>query len=70
VGLVIGIANFTWTIGDLTFTGIAIGAVATIVIYHVMTQIGTRTGAISQDAEGGSAPKPRTGADASAEAPA
>ncbi|HEY7175390.1 MAG TPA: solute carrier family 23 protein [Micromonosporaceae bacterium] len=77
VGLVIGIANFTWTIGDLTFTGIAIGAVATVVIYHVMTQIGTRTGAIGDDEAAtrtDAAPKPRAstdaGSDASAETPA
>ncbi|MHA7277022.1 uracil-xanthine permease family protein [Arthrobacter sp. HLT1-21] len=36
VALVVGIANFTWTIGDLTFEGIALGTAATLVIYHGM----------------------------------
>jgi len=46
IGLVIGIANMTWKIGSMTFTGIALGTVASVVCYHVMTEIGTRTGAI------------------------
>jgi xanthine/uracil permease len=46
VALVIGIADLTWKIGSLTFTGIAIGTVAAIVIYQVMVQIGKRTGTI------------------------
>ncbi|MHA7140083.1 MULTISPECIES: uracil-xanthine permease family protein [unclassified Arthrobacter] len=36
VALVVGIANFTWTIGELTFEGIALGTAATLAIYHVM----------------------------------
>ena len=37
--LIIGIADFTFTAGTLTFTGIALGTVAAIVIYHVMSGI-------------------------------
>jgi xanthine/uracil permease len=40
VPLVIGIADFTWTAGDLQFGGIALGTAAALVIYHVMGTIG------------------------------
>lgn len=36
IPLIIGIANFTWQAGPLTFTGIALGSVAALVIYHGM----------------------------------
>jgi uracil-xanthine permease len=36
IGIIIGAANLTWTHGDLSFNGIAIGAFATIIAYHVM----------------------------------
>ena len=32
--LVIGIADYTLTIGDVTFNGIALGTLAAIVVYH------------------------------------
>jgi uracil-xanthine permease len=38
--LIIGIADFTWTAGTLSFNGIALGTIAAIVIYHVMTWLG------------------------------
>ena len=44
VALIIGIANFEWAIGDLSFNGIALGSVAAIVVYHVMRVIGTWRG--------------------------
>lgn len=34
--LVVGVANFTFTAGALTFNGIALGTLAAIVIYHLM----------------------------------
>ncbi|MFW0796433.1 solute carrier family 23 protein [Gordonia sp. CPCC 205515] len=40
IPLVIGIANFTWVIGDLNFGGIALGAAAALIIYHSMRIIG------------------------------
>lgn len=40
VPLIIGIADFTWTAGDLQFGGIALGTAAALVIYHVMGAIG------------------------------
>ena len=36
VGLTIGAGNYTWTHGNVSFNGIAIGAFATIFIYHGM----------------------------------
>ncbi|ABY25204.1 uracil permease [Renibacterium salmoninarum ATCC 33209] len=36
VALIIGIANYTWNIGDLQFAGIALGTAAALVIYHGM----------------------------------
>ncbi|WP_338836669.1 uracil-xanthine permease family protein [Gordonia polyisoprenivorans] len=40
IALVVGIADFTWTIGDLSFGGIALGAIAAVVVYHAMRVIG------------------------------
>lgn len=39
VALVIGIADFSLAFGGMTFNGIALGTVAAIVIYHLMTAI-------------------------------
>ncbi|SDL13481.1 nucleobase:cation symporter-2, NCS2 family [Cryobacterium psychrotolerans] len=38
--LVIGIANYTFTVGAFSFNGIALGTIAAIVIYHLMSAIG------------------------------
>ncbi|TFC33666.1 solute carrier family 23 protein [Cryobacterium sp. TMT2-14] len=37
--LIIGIADYTFTAGSLSFNGIALGTVAAIVIYHLMTWV-------------------------------
>lgn len=36
IPLIIGIADFTWRVGDLTFTGISLGSVAALLVYHGM----------------------------------
>jgi xanthine/uracil permease len=36
IPLIIGIADFTWQLGGLTFTGIALGSIAALVVYHGM----------------------------------
>jgi uracil-xanthine permease len=36
VGLVIGAANYEWQLGSYSFAGIALSAVATITVYHVL----------------------------------
>ncbi|GAA2526886.1 uracil-xanthine permease family protein [Rarobacter incanus] len=40
VGLVVAIADLTWTVGSFSLGGIAMATIATIVIYHAMTAIG------------------------------
>ncbi|MCV7345126.1 nitrate reductase [Mycolicibacterium rhodesiae] len=40
IALIVGIADFTWKIGNLTFTGIALGSIAALVIYHGMRALG------------------------------
>ncbi|MCU1424678.1 MAG: nitrate reductase [Microbacteriaceae bacterium] len=40
VALIMGIADFTLNLGTLTFTGIVLGTVAAIVVYHLMSLIG------------------------------
>jgi uracil-xanthine permease len=43
IPLIIGIADFTWTpSANMTFTGIALGSVAALVIYHGMRLLGFR----------------------------
>jgi uracil-xanthine permease len=49
VALVIGIANFQWQVGELLFTGIAIGTVAAVAVYHMLRIIGSATGAVVED---------------------
>lgn len=51
VSLVIGIGNFTWAIGALTFEGIALGTAAALVIYHGMTLIARWRGTAGADEE-------------------
>ena len=48
VALIIGIADFTWTVGDLTFTGIALGSIAALVIYHGMKAIAKVRGTVAE----------------------
>ena len=49
IALVIGIADFSWVIGDLSFGGIALGAVAALLIYHVMRVVGGWRGTVTVD---------------------
>ncbi|MBG0739856.1 nitrate reductase [Paeniglutamicibacter antarcticus] len=39
VALVVGIADYTWSVGDLQFAGIALGTAAALVIYHGMSAL-------------------------------
>ncbi len=43
IPLIIGIADFTSQAGSLIFTGIALGSIAALVIYHGMRLLGLRT---------------------------
>lgn len=49
IPLVIGIADFSWAVGDLDFGGIALGALAALVIYHAMRLIGGWRGTVVPD---------------------
>ncbi len=44
VGLIMGIANFTFTIGAMTFGGVTVGTVTALVLYHLMKAIGKARG--------------------------
>ena len=44
VALVFGIANFTVVLGGATFSGIILGTVAALVVYHLMNSIGRLRG--------------------------
>jgi uracil-xanthine permease len=44
IALVFGIANFTVVLGGATFSGIVLGTVAAIVVYHLMSSIGRLRG--------------------------
>jgi uracil-xanthine permease len=52
IALIIGIADFTWSIGNLTFTGIALGSIAALIVYHGMRALGVLRGGRSQPASG------------------
>jgi xanthine/uracil permease len=43
IPLIIGIADFTWQPGSLIFTGISLGSIAALVVYHGMRLLGFRT---------------------------
>ncbi|MEV0355732.1 solute carrier family 23 protein [Nocardia sp. NPDC050697] len=51
IPLVLGIADFTWRIGDLNFGGIALGALAALAVYHVMRVLGGLRGTVVPDGQ-------------------
>jgi hypothetical protein len=48
VALIVGIADYTWTIGELKFTGIALGSAAALVIYHGMKAVAKARGTVAE----------------------
>ncbi len=48
VALIIGIADYTWILGELTFTGIALGSAAALIIYHGMKAIASGRGSVAE----------------------
>ncbi|MHB1063456.1 MAG: uracil-xanthine permease family protein [Georgenia sp.] len=56
IALIIGIANYTWVIGDVRLEGIALGSAAAIIVYHVMRQIARARGTVQEAASPASAP--------------
>ena len=56
VPLIIGIANFTWVVGDVTFEGIALGTASALVIYHLMRNVARWRGTSQEPASPASVP--------------
>ncbi len=56
IALVVGIANFTWIAGDVSFEGIALGTAAALLVYHVMRSIARVRGTSMEPASPASAP--------------
>ncbi len=46
VALIVGIADYTWQVGDLQFAGIALGTAAALVCFHLMRAVNHVTGAV------------------------
>ncbi len=44
VGLIMGIADFTFTLGTMTFGGVTVGTITALVLYHVMKVVGKARG--------------------------
>jgi len=51
IPLTIGIADFTWQPGSLIFTGISLGSIAALVVYHGMRLLGFRAARAGDDDE-------------------
>src|SRR5690606_33065911 len=49
IALIVGIANYTWSPGVMTFEGIALGTVAAIGVYHLMRVIARWRGTAGQE---------------------
>lgn len=64
IALVIGIANYTWIVGELRFEGIALGTAAALGVYHVMRGISKWRGtSVEEPVSPGSLPKDPTPSD-------
>ncbi|WP_024286561.1 uracil-xanthine permease family protein [Cellulomonas sp. KRMCY2] len=56
VALIVGIANYSWTAGDVRFEGIALGTAAAIGIYHLMRSIARWRGTTAEPVSPASVP--------------
>jgi uracil-xanthine permease len=63
VPLVVGIANFTWKVGNLEFTGIALGTGTALAVYHGMRAVERWRGTGQEPASPASVPAPGEGQD-------
>ena len=59
IPLIIGIADFTWRAGELIFTGIALGSIAALLVYHGMRALGFRRDRAARPGPGSSTAEPR-----------
>ncbi len=51
VALIVGIANFSWSVGTLSFEGIALGTATALIIYHGMSALAKWRGTASDPLE-------------------
>ena len=58
VSLTIAIADLHWQLGGFAFTGIALGTLAALAIYHGMGGLGRLTGTDAPAGDGASEPVP------------
>src|SRR5699024_7335644 len=58
VALIIGIANYTWVVGELRFEGIALGTAAALGVYHLMRVIAKWRGTSAEAATPATVPSP------------
>ncbi|WP_447924551.1 uracil-xanthine permease family protein [Georgenia muralis] len=56
IALVMGIANYTWSVGSTSFAGIALGTAAAIGVYHLMRSVARWRGTSQEAATPASAP--------------
>jgi len=61
VALIVGIANYTWVVGELRFEGIALGTAAALGVYHLMRWIAKWRGTSAEAASPASVPAPYEG---------
>lgn len=61
VALIVGIANYTWVVGELRFEGIALGTAAALGVYHLMRWIAKWRGTSAEAASPASMPAPGEG---------
>src|SRR5699024_4609703 len=61
VALIVGIANYTWVVGELRFEGIALGTAAALGVYHLMRWIAKWRGTSAEAASPASVPAPDEG---------
>ncbi|WP_138445164.1 uracil-xanthine permease family protein [Sinomonas susongensis] len=48
VALIVGVADYTWNVGQLSFAGIALGSAAALLIYHGMTGLARWRGTVRE----------------------
>ncbi len=48
IALVVGIADYTWTVGRFEFAGIALGSAAALLVFHVMRGVNGATRAVQE----------------------
>ncbi|MHA7304336.1 uracil-xanthine permease family protein [Arthrobacter sp. TMN-49] len=56
VALIIGVADFTWNIGNLQFAGIALGTAAALIVYHGMSALAKWRGTATDPLDPGTGP--------------